>query len=301
MFLSGNTLSILAFILWGLIPLYFQFIPDANIIELLAIRVIIAIPLMLLLIKFVSKNLQKVLPALKNKKILFMCFLAGGVNCLSLYSMTWALTNGHVLAVSLGYFINPIFSIILGVLFFKDRLSLAQKIAVFLSICGISYQVGFYGELPWLSLIMGSAFALYGLIKKYILLDPLTATLIELICLIPIAVMAIIMGIINQQSALYLHDWDTLMWYIGAVPVTLIPLILFSMAVGRTSLTMIGLTQYIEPSLQFLLAILVFGELLAQVKLISFSCIWLGLVLCTLEAFVQKRKMHWRTKNAPAP
>lgn len=284
----GNMLSISAFILWGLIPLYFQFIPQADVTELLSIRIVISVALMLLLIQVFTKSLKHVKAVFTNKKTLLLCFLAGGINTISLYSMTWALTNGEVLAVSLGYFINPILSVILGVLFLKDKLSLGQRLAVLLSIIGIGYQVYYYGELPWLSLVMAGAFALYGLIKKFIALDSVTTTLFELITLLPFALLVIWIGIDNQSSVITSGDWQQLVWYIGAAPVTLLPLVLFAMAVERTTLTMIGLTQYIEPSLQFLLAVFIFGELFEQAKLISFACIWLGLLLCTFEATIVK-------------
>lgn len=285
----GNLIAIAAFFLWGLLPIYFQFLPQADVLELLAIRIFVSVPIMLLLIKCTSPSLSKVKAVFRHKKLLLLCLLTGLTNTVSLYSMTWALTNGDVLAVSLGFFINPIISIIIGVLFLKDRLSLAQKIAVIFSLCGIAYQVQYYGELPWLSLVMASSFALYGLIKKLIPLDSLTATLFELITLLPFALIIIFIGINNQQSILTAGNWQDIAWYIGAAPVTLIPLVLFAMAVKKTTLTMIGLTQYIEPSLQFILAVFLFGELFEQAKLISFGCIWLGLLLCTLETMVIRR------------
>ncbi|NOI64744.1 EamA family transporter RarD [Vibrio sp. 99-8-1] len=284
----GNLFSISAFFLWGLIPLYFQFIPQADVIELLSIRIVVSIALMLLLILFFTKSLKQVTAVFGDKKTLLLCFFAGAINTISLYSMTWALTNGDVLAVSLGYFINPILSVILGVLFLKDRLSLGQRVAVLLSVIGIGYQVYYYGELPWLSLVMAGAFALYGLIKKFIKLDSITTTLFELITLLPFALVVIWFGIEGQNSVLTSGDWQQLTWYIGAAPVTLLPLVLFAMAVERTTLTMIGLTQYLEPSLQFLLAVFIFGELFEQAKLVSFACIWLGLFLCTFEATLVK-------------
>jgi len=287
--MSGNLLSVSAFFLWGLIPLYFQFLPDAKVLELLSIRILVSIPIMLLLIKLLSGSVRTIYQALENKRVLLLCMLAGVVNTVSLYSMTWALTNNEVLAVSMGYFINPIISIVLGVIFFKDNLTPAQKAAVVFSCFGIAYQVFYYGELPWLSLVMGGAFAMYGLIKKYIPLDPMTTTLFELISLIPAALMVLLWGISHSESILLSGEPSELLLYLGAAPVTLIPLVLFAMAVERTTLTMIGLTQYIEPSLQFVLAVLVFGELFDVAKFISFSCIWLGLFLVSVEALSRKR------------
>jgi len=293
-YLPGSVISTFAFILWGLLPLYFQFVPNADVLELLAVRVLVSIPLMLLLLRLIAVPWPKIVAAFTNKKILGLCFLAGLFNCISLYSFTWALTNDQVLAASLGYFINPIFSIVFGVLFLKDKLTLGQKMAVVLSICGIGYQVVQYGELPWVSLIMGGAFALYGLVKKYISLDSISAMLLELVTLAPIAVGILYYGWLNQDSVIYAQDWQALAWYAGSGPVTLVPLVLFAMAVERTSLIVVGLTQYIEPSIQFLLAVAVFGEQLDPVKVVSFSCIWLGLIVCSIEAAMRARSSRMK-------
>jgi len=258
--------------------------PQADTNELIAMRIIFSVPLMLLILKCLKIPSLSFTQAIKNKQSLCLCFIAGILNCVSLYAFTWAITNDRVLAASLGYFINPLFSIAFGVLFLKDRLTLAQKAAVILAVCGIGYQVYFYGELPWLSLVMGSFFALYGLTKKYIQFDSLTSMSVEVTLLMPFALGYVLFGFLDQSSTVLAGDLATLGLYAGAAPVTLLPLVFFALAVERTTLTMIGLTQYIEPSLQFILAVFIFGEVLDQVKVISFSFIWLGLFLCTFEA-----------------
>ena len=216
--------------------------------------------------------------------------MAGMFNFMSLYSFTWAVTHEQVLAASLGYFINPIFSIVFGVLFLKDRLSTFQSVAVALSIAGIGCQVYYYGELPWLSLIMGGAFALYGLMKKFIRLDALSIMMIELITILPLALGFLFHDLWQQTSVFQSGDNPKILLYLLSAPVTLIPLVLFSMAVERTNLIMIGFIQYIEPSIQFLLAVIVFGEALLQVKVMSFGLIWLGLLLCIIEMTFRKKR-----------
>ncbi|GGI77791.1 permease [Shewanella hanedai] len=289
MWLSGNSIAILAFLTWGLLPLYFQFIPNANVFEILSIRVVFSIPCIYLLLKIMSLPMERIWTAMQNKRVLLICFLAGIFNLTSLYSFTWAVTNGQVLAASLGYFMNPIFSIALGVLFLKDKLSTFQSIAVALSIAGIGCQVIYYGELPWISIIMGGAFALYGLMKKFVDLDALSIMMIELILILPIALCLIMSDLWQQTSVLYSGDNSKILLYLLSAPVTLIPLVLFSLAVEKISLIMIGFIQYIEPSIQFLLAVMIFGEVLLPVKVASFSLIWLGLLLCIADIIVKKR------------
>lgn len=286
---NGNVIATIAFVLWGLLPLYFQFTPQADTNELIAMRIIFSVPLMLLILKCLKIPSLTFSNAMKNKRSLCLCFIAGILNCVSLYAFTWAITNDQVLAASLGYFINPLFSIAFGVLFLKDRLTWAQKAAVILAVCGIGYQVYFYGELPWLSLVMGSFFALYGLIKKYIQFDSLTSMSVEVTLLMPFALGYLVFGFMGGSSTVLAGDMTTFWLYAGAAPVTLLPLVFFALAVERTTLTMIGLTQYIEPSLQFVLAVFIFGEVLDQVKVVSFGFIWIGLILCTVEALVFSR------------
>lgn len=280
----GNALAAFSFMLWGLLPLYYQFLPQANINDLLALRIIFSVPFMFAVMVILRRRMPSLATLWQDKRSLLMSALAGLIMCVSWYAFTWAMTHDQVLAASLGFFINPLFAITLGVLFLKEKLTLAQKAAVVLATMGIAYQVWYYGELPWISLIMGSFFALYGLCKKFIRYDALTSVTLEAALLAPIAlVYVLISGFMGTSTALA-SDSSTLMLYIGSAPITLAPLIFFALAISRTSLTMVGLMQYIEPTLQFLLAVFLFGEVFDEAKAISFGFIWLGLILCSLEA-----------------
>ncbi|MGR5065141.1 EamA family transporter RarD [Photobacterium sp. DNB22_13_2] len=282
---AGNALAAFSFVLWGVLPLYYQFLPRADINELLAMRIIFSIPFMLLVMVLLRRPQLNITLLWQDKRSFVMTAIAGLVMCVSWYAFTWAMTHDQVLAASLGFFINPLFAIALGVFFLKENLSKAQSAAVVLGIVGIGYQVFHYGELPWISLIMGSFFAIYGLCKKYIRYDALTSVTLEAVILAPFALMYLTFTYINQTSTALTTDVTTLLLYMGSAPVTLAPLIFFALAISRTSLTMVGLMQYIEPTLQFLLAVLLFGEVFDQVKAVSFGFIWLGLVLCSIEAF----------------
>lgn len=282
---TGNALAAFSFVLWGILPLYYQFLPSADINELLAFRIIFSIPFMLLVMLLLRRPLPNLSQLWQDKRSLVMTGIAGLIMCVSWYAFTWAMTHDQILAASLGFFINPLFAIALGVLFLKEKLSKAQSVAVILGIVGISYQVFHYGELPWISLIMGSFFAFYGLCKKYIRYDALTSVTLESVILAPFALLYLAYTYVNQTSTALSSDTTTLLLYIGSAPITLAPLIFFALAISRTSLTMVGLMQYIEPSLQFLLAVFLFGEIFDQVKAVSFGFIWLGLLLCSLEAF----------------
>ncbi|USD38785.1 EamA family transporter RarD [Ferrimonas sp. SCSIO 43195] len=292
---TGNALAALSFVLWGILPLYYHFLPQANMNELLAIRIITSVPVMLLLIRLLSRKPMPLTAVVADRRSLGLCLLASLLMCVSWYSFTYALTHGQVLAASLGFFINPLVAIALGVFFLSDRLSPAQCIAVVLATLGIGYQVYQYGELPWISLLMGCFFALYGLVKKYIRYDSLTSVAVEAVLLTPPALAFLLYAQATSGLSSLGGSTSTLLLYLGAGPITLAPLILFTLAINRTSLTMVGLMQYIEPSLQFLLATVLFAEVFDQVKAVTFGLIWLGLLLCSVEALTQqrrKRRLH---------
>ena len=301
---KGNALAAFSFLLWGLMPLYYQFLPDANINELLAFRILFSVPFMALVFLLMGRRMPAISQLKADKKSVALCGLASLIMCVSWYSFTWAITHGQVLAASLGFFINPLFAIGLGVMFLGDKLTAAQKAAVVLGSCGISYMVYSYGELPWLALSMGGFFALYGLCKKFIRFDSLTSVTLEAIWLIPFATVYLIWLWSSDQSVAISSalsgEVSVLLLYIGTAPLTLLPLVFFALAIRATSLSMIGLMQYVEPSLHFLLAVLLFNEHLDHVKVVSFALIWTGLLLCSLEALPalkHRRARHKTVKN----
>ncbi|ELX8379469.1 EamA family transporter RarD [Providencia vermicola] len=284
---SGVVLAIFSYILWGITPLFYRLLPGAEPLELLAQRVIWSIPF-LLLIRLLIKNKTAWQQVWADKRSIILCLFSSAIMAISWGAFTYALTHGQVLAASLGYFINPLFSILLGVVFLHERLVVAEKMAVLLIFSGVCFQILQYGELPLLALVMGSAFAVYGLIRKFIRFDVITSLFIEAIWLLPVAGGITWWLSVNESSAVAAGDWQIKLLYMLAAPVTIIPLLFFTAAIKRTTLTVIGLAQYIEPTIQFLLAVFLFNELFDWVKGVSFSLIWLGL-LCCIIALLHKR------------
>ncbi|QDF65991.1 EamA family transporter RarD [Shewanella sp. SNU WT4] len=280
---QGNLFAAAAFAVWGLLPLYYQFLPGADVLELLAYRLVFSVPVMLALLALLKQPIDWA-QVRQDKRSSLLCLLASLIMCFSWYAFTWAITHDQVLAASLGFFINPLFAIALGVIFLNEKLTKVQMVAVLLAIAGISYQVWGYGQLPWIALVMSGFFALYGLCKKYIKFDSMTSVTLEAIWLAPIALAYLTYVTLSGQSQAFAGGAIEVALYIGSAPVTLVPLALFTLAVSRTSLTNIGLMQYIEPSLQFLLAVFIFAEAFDEIKLVSFSLIWAGLLLCTLDS-----------------
>ncbi|MEX6314848.1 EamA family transporter RarD [Providencia manganoxydans] len=293
---SGIALAIFSYILWGITPLFYRLLPGAEPLELLAQRVIWSVPF-LLLIRFIIKNKTLWKQVWADKRSIILCLFSSSIMAISWGAFTYALTHGQVLAASLGYFINPLFSILLGVVFLHERLVVAEKMAVLLIFSGVSFQIWQYGELPVLALIMGSAFAVYGLIRKFIRFDVITSLFVEAVWLLPIAFVIIGWLSANDLSAVFAGDWSIKMLYMLAAPVTIIPLLFFTAAIKRTTLTVIGLAQYIEPTIQFLLAVFLFNELFDWIKGVSFSLIWLGLLCCVI-ALLHKRYTQYHKRVA---
>ncbi|HGN1706972.1 TPA: EamA family transporter RarD [Providencia rettgeri] len=278
---SGVALAIFSYILWGITPLFYRLLPGAEPLELLAERLIWSVPI-LFFIRLIIKNKSLWHQVWADKKSIILCFFSSAIMAISWTAFTYALTHGQVLAASLGYFINPLFSILLGMLFLKERLVFAEKMAVIFICAGVGYQIWQYGELPVLALVMGSAFAIYGLIRKFIRFDVITSLFLEALWLLPIAIGITWWLMSNGLSAVAKGDWQVQLLYMLAAPVTIIPLLFFTAAIKRTSLTVIGLAQYIEPTIQFLLAVFLFNEIFDWVKGVSFSLIWIGLLFCVL-------------------
>ncbi|MGL4858852.1 MAG: EamA family transporter RarD [Enterobacteriaceae bacterium] len=289
---SGVFLAIMAFFLWGITPLYYKLLPDASIGDVLAQRILWSLPLLFIARQFIAKRTPW-RDVWRDKRSLFCCLAAGIVMGISWTTFTYAMTHEQVLAASLGYFINPLVSILLGMLFLHDQLSRAQRIAVILALAGVSYEIWSHGEIPTLALVMGCAFAFYGLIRKFIRYDIMTALTLEALWLVPGALLLQYWLVSSGHSALTDASLWTFVLYALTAPVTVIPLFFFAAAIKRTTLVVIGLAQYIEPSLQFILAVCLFSEPIDVSKAISFTLIWAGLCCCVYELLYR----HWRYRT----
>ncbi|MGY3571912.1 EamA family transporter RarD [Vibrio paucivorans] len=286
----GNIMAAIAFALWGIMPLYYQFLPNAAMDELLALRIIASVPVCLLIIFCIRRKWPDWQAIWADKASLGYAFVGSCLMSISWYAFTWALTNGRVMEASLGFFIGPLVMIALGVVFMKETLSIGKRIGVALAVVGLSYQVWQYGELPIVALVMATFFALYGLCKKHIKFDSYTSLLMESLLVAPFAIAYIAYKHVTVGSEALTVGTAELLLYLGAAPVTLLPLVFYSYAVRYTSMTMVGLMQYIEPSLQFILAVALFGEIFDEVKAVSFGLIWIGLAVTLAESVLLSRK-----------
>lgn len=284
---SGAATIVLAFVLWGITPLFYQYLTGGNLTLILLYRVFWSVPL-LLLARLLQRHRTPIRELMWDKRSFFCCMIAGLLMIISWSSFIYALTNHQVLNASLGYFINPLFVIALGCIFLKEKLSVFQGLAVVLGTCGLVFQIISLHHLPVLPLVMGFSFALYGLVRKFIHYDVLTSITLETLWAIPVV---LVIYFTTHTGSNVSKDTPQLLYFLTAL-VTVIPLLLFAIALTKTSLVITGLAQYIEPSLQFIIAILIFGEQINYPQLICFGAIWLGLLICVSESFVSHYRLH---------
>lgn len=279
---QGVIYALSAYTLWGIAPIYFKSLASVPAAEILTHRMIWSCALLMVLV-LLGRQWHKVQAVLRQPKVLltlgFTSVAVGGNWLLFI----WAINNGHMLDASLGYYINPLFNVLLGMVFLSEQLRRLQWWAVALAFIGVAIQLIAFGSLPWIALVLASSFAIYALIRKKLALDALTGLLIETLIMLPPAAIYL-WGIADSPTShLTENSWHLNLLLIAAGVVTTAPLLCFTAAATRLKLSTLGFFQYIGPSLMFILAVTLYGEALALDKLITFGCIWSALVLFSLD------------------
>lgn len=280
----GVIYGLAAYLCWGFFPVYFKSVKIVPPLEMVSHRIVWSLLFLLLLItwKRAWPSMLQLLSMPKSMAVLFATTLLIATNWLV---FIYAISVGEVLQSSLGYFINPLVSVLLGFLFLHERLQRPQWISLALATCGVLYLAVEYGQVPWIALILALSFGLYGLIRKALHVEPLVGLTVETLLLAPVAVFYLVLlhkegtGIFLARSA----TLDTLIPMSGIV--TAVPLLLFAAAAKKLRLATIGFLQYITPTMHFLLAVTIFGETFTHTHLISFLFIWAGLVLYSVHAY----------------
>ncbi|KOC88691.1 EamA family transporter RarD [Winslowiella iniecta] len=290
---QGVLYALGAYLIWGIAPAYFKLIQQVAPGEIMTHRVIWSALFMIVLISL-SRNWQQVRKNLYNRKKVLMlaasAMLIGGNWLLFI----WAVNNHHLLEASLGYFINPLLNVIVGMLFLGERFRRMQWLAVGLAACGVLVQLWKFGSLPIIALGLAISFSFYGLLRKKIAVDAQSGMLIETLWLFPLA--AIYLFGIADSSTSHLADnsLSLNLLLIAAGIVTTIPLMLFTAAATRLRLSTVGFFQYLGPTLMFLLAVIFYGEQLTDDKVVTFGFIWAALALFILDAVYTLRGSRMR-------
>ena len=292
--LAGAYFAITAYTIWGLAPLYFRAVSAVSSFEIIAHRVVWSVVLLFAVLA-VTRQLGSLRVSIKQLLILFVTAALLSINWLVFVS---AVTQGQVIATSLGYFINPLVSVFLGLIFLRERLRPLQWLALGIAFSGVSVQVISLGELPLISLTLAFSFGFYGLIRKQVNLPSIAGLTLETLIALPFALGYL--AYLNESAALAFgqSSWSLDALLIAGGAITSVPLMCFAAAVTRLPLAIAGLFQYLAPSLSLILAIFVFGEPFSQVQLISFGCVWLSLGVFTAESLYTFRKTQRRLVKA---
>lgn len=274
-----------SYILWGVMPIYWKLINGATPKEVLAHRIIWSFVFMILVL-LVTRNMQTMLKDLRrlvqSPKRLMIMIGASIFITLNWYTFISAVSHGHIIQASLGYYINPLVSVLLGIIFLKERLSLWQIFSFVLALIGVLFLTLQVGTFPWISLTLALSFGIYGLLKKTVKLGAMSGLTIETMIITPVALIYLLGFDPTSGTSFNTHHMGLALLLIGAGVVTAIPLLLFAAGANRISLTMIGFFQYIAPTLMLILGTLLYHEAFDTTHLFSFILIWVALVIFTL-------------------
>ncbi|MGB9673777.1 MAG: EamA family transporter RarD [Anaerolineales bacterium] len=287
---KGLIYGLAAYLIWGFFPLYFKLIEIVPAVQILAHRFVWSF-ILIVLINFVRNEWRIIIPLVKKPKILATYALAGSLLAINWGVYVWGVNNGHIVETSLGYFINPLLNVVLGVLILRERLHWSKWIPVGLATLGVLYLTLESRALPWIGLVLAFSFGLYGLVKKIAPLNSLQGLTLETMTIfLPALVYLVVMNALG--SGMIFHTtWtvNLLLMFTGVI--TVVPLLMFGNAVRMIPLWALGFLQYVTPTCQFLLGVFIFHEPFSTHRLIGFAMIWAALALFSIQELLARRQM----------
>jgi chloramphenicol-sensitive protein RarD len=293
---QGVLLAVGAYTMWGIAPIYFKSIAEVSPLEILSHRVFWSFFLLAALLHF-GRQWRSVRDIIKNKtKMMYLVSTAilVGANWLI---FIWAVTSNHMLDASLGYYINPLINVLLGMVFLGERLRKLQWFAVALAACGVLVHLIVFGSVPVVAIALAMSFGFYGLLRKKVSVEAQTGLFIETLVMLPAASIFLFFIASTPTSNMFENTWQLNTLLIAAGVITTLPLLCFTGAATRLKLSTLGFFQYIGPSLMFLLAVLIYGEPFTSDKAITFAFIWGALVVFSFDGL---RNNHKSRKAARA-
>ena len=286
---SGILAAIGAYVLWGLLLIYWKSVQTVPPLEVLCHRTAWSL-LFLLFLLIWSKRWQWLRQASKSPVTLITFLITSSILGLNWFVYIWAVNADHILDASLGYFVNPLISVLLGTIFLKERLRPWQWVAIGIALCGVVFLTLGYGAFPWIALTLATTFGFYGLLRKTASLEALEGLALET-AVLSVPALAYLVYLELTGAASFGHTataTDVLLAFTGIA--TALPLLLFAYAARKVTLATVGVLQYIAPTLQFLLGVWVYGETFAATRMIGFGAVWIALVLYSLEGVIERRR-----------
>lgn len=290
MTVNKETFNVLGcYVLWGLLPVFWKLLAGVNSAYVLAQRIVFSclFCFAVILIKKNGGELKNILRDKKQRRLYLACGLLISANW-GVYILTVA--TGRILEASLAYYMNPLFSILIGALIFKERLSGVQWLSVALAFVGVMYSVVLYGSVPYLAIIIGLTFALYGAIKKGIKAESEVSICMETVSVLPLALIFIVYAQLSGFTTFASLSVKEMLLLVLTGAITSVPLMLFASGIKRTSITVSGILMYINPTLQLLLGVFVYNEEFTKANAVTFAFVWLAVILFVGDGLRHKRR-----------
>ena len=284
--LQGAYFALTAYCFWGVVPIYFKWVDHISPMEILCQRIVWALLMLLGILLYTGELHRLKTPVRQLPKIM----LSASVLAVNWLAFIYAIVNGNITETALGYFINPLVTILLGVLFLKESMRPLQWLAVGIAASGILVQLIWFGKVPWLALLIAVSFGFYGLFRKKLNLHAVAGLTVESAIILPFA-LAYILWLQTTGDMYFGQDLSTSGLLILGGFVTAFPLLFFATAVTRLPLTAMGFYQYIAPSISLIIAVFYYQEPFDIARAISFGSIWTALILSSIESFHYQRKM----------
>ncbi|MEI8307056.1 MAG: EamA family transporter RarD [Chloroflexales bacterium] len=282
---KGMTYAAVSYVLWGLLPLFWHALKSVSATEILAHRIVWAMAVTLLLTAATGR-MPALGAALHNRRVMLTFALSALLLTANWFIYIWAVNAGYVVETSLGYFINPLVNVVFGMLFLRERLRPGQMIAIGVAFAGVLYLSVLYGSPPWIAIALAVTFGCYGLLRKTASLGSLEGLTLETI-LAALPALAYLMFIGASGGGAFIHaGLSTTLLLAASGIITAVPLLLFASGARQITMVMLGILQYIAPTIQFILGVTVFGETVTPLRLIGFGLVWLALAIYTLEGAV---------------
>jgi chloramphenicol-sensitive protein RarD len=285
---KGIWYGIGAYALWGFFPIYWKFLHDVPAIQVIGHRIGWSFILLIVYV-LITRQWNEFRSVAFQSKTILIYFIASVLLTFNWLIYVWGVNNGFIVETSLGYFINPLLSVLLGVIFLRERLRPVQWLPVGLAAIGVAYLTFVYGRPPWIALSLALTFGFYGFVKKLSPLGSLYGLTLETAIAFPVALLYIALIGFTGSGAFLQSGLKIDLFLIGAGAVTTIPLLMFASAAKQIPLTIVGLLQYIAPTLQFLIGVFVYKEEFKFTTFIGFSIVWLALIIFAVENYLAHR------------
>ena len=284
---SGLWHGVGAYVLWGVLPVYWKLLGHVPPVLIVAHRVLWSFAVLVLLITMTRR--WSALRSVMTGRVAATYTLAAGLIAINWLIYIWAVISGFLLEASLGYFMTPLVNVLLGVAVLRERLRPLQWTAVALAAAGVLQLTYVFGATPWIALVLAVTFGLYGLVKNRAPLGSIDGLTVETGVVVPVAAVYLAATELTGAGAFLQAPALMQALLVGAGPMTLLPLVLFASAARRISLSALGILQYIAPTMQFLLGTLVYDEPFTRVQLIGYTLVWIGVVVFTTEGVLTRR------------